>query len=380
MAPANRLTHLIVGIFLCAALGNAADAVADDYETNADYQGLAVAIDRQPPKSPKHRARKIQGAWVRLSYVVTADGRAIDPIIVDSSGGIDFENEVRKVLQSWRFEDSVTGAELPYNIVETRFTIRGKGKGTTRKFARYSRHIMKNLQAGNVVKAREHADEAVRIGGWNLYESTILWLMLGRIEGAEGDDVGQLEMYLRALAVGNERSLQRDARLDLLEKIFNLQAGFGQYAAALQTYERLAAINGSDLVEERLAPRMAEVRALFDSQDTIAAKASIAAPCDCDEGEALWSYLPQRRAFSFANLDGNVERFEARCELQRIGGQVVTGRTWTLPEEWGACQVFVFGDHGATFDFLGHTAGAAGAGSDAVVAANRAPETDNRTR
>jgi len=59
---------------------------------------------------------------VQLSYVVTPDGRAIDPIIINSSGGPEFEDEMRKVTESWRFEPSVTGAELPFNVSNTRFT------------------------------------------------------------------------------------------------------------------------------------------------------------------------------------------------------------------------------------------------------------------
>ena len=377
MATAIPFQQFMGGIAVSTVLAMPAVAAEDDYETNADYRGLAVAIDRQLPKSPKDRKRRMQEAWVRLSYVVTPNGRAIDPIVVNSSGGVDFENEVRKVTEDWRFEESVTGEELPYNVVDTRFTIRGKGKGTTRKFARYSRHIMKSLHTGNVEIARKHADETVRIGGWNLYESTILWLMLGRIEGAEGDDVGKLDAYLRALEVGDERSLQRDARLDLLEKIFELQADFGQYAAALNTYERLEAVNGSHLAEKRLAPRVAEVRELFETLDTVVARANIAAPCNCKEGDALWSYVPARRIFSFANINGNVERFEARCERQRISADVVIGRTWSLPDEWGACQVFVFGSDGATFDFLGHARGSVGAGNEEAVAENHVPDSGN---
>ena len=74
----------------------------------------------------------------------------------------------------------------------------------------------------------------------------------------------------------------------------------------------------------------------------------------CDEGQPLWHYVPARRTFSFDNLNGEVERFEARCEDARISGPVVTGKTWTLDDSWGACRVFVFGDGGATFDFLEH--------------------------
>ena len=88
--------------------------------------------------------------------------------------------------------------------------------------------------------------------------------------------------------------------------------------------------------------------------DPIRAKATIANPCDCDAGEPLWSYTPVRRSFSFAEVDGNVERFEARCDNHRISADVEPNTQWSLPDEWGSCQVFVFGDDSATFDFIEH--------------------------
>jgi hypothetical protein len=90
------------------------------------------------------------------------------------------------------------------------------------------------------------------------------------------------------------------------------------------------------------------------SDDITTAKATLYNPCDCDEGEPLWHYAPARRTFSFANTSGNVERFEARCEGQRISADVESDKTWTLEPVWGFCRVIVFGNDGATFEFLEH--------------------------
>ncbi len=356
MTMAKRYKQIVGGFILMmlTMASSAADKNKDKYDTKSNYNGLAVAIDRELPASPGNKVRRTHEAWVRISYVVTPDGRAIDPIVVDSSGGANFENEVRKVTERWRFEPTVSGAELPYNIADTRFTVIGRGKGTTRKFARHARHIMTALQRENAELARRQANTAVDDGGWSLYESTILWLMVGRIEGAEGNDLGQLEMYRRGLAVSDSRSLRSNARIDLLEKIFELESRLGHYAAALATLETLRGIRGNDKAVERLEARADEISKILAHSEIVTAKATVALPCNCDEGVALWEYKPVRRTFSFANLVGNVERFEARCEHQRVSGTVDTERKWSLEKDWGNCQVFVFGDDGASFDFLGH--------------------------
>ncbi len=378
----TQLKHAPRAIALSLLVLSPALAYDDGDNTDASFRGLAVAIDRPLPASPRHRLRKLQAAWVELNYVVTADGRAIDPIIVNSSGGIDFENEVRKVIDSWRFEASVTGTELPHNVVETRFLMLGRGKGTTRRFARHSSHIMKNLHSGNVEKARDIADSTVRLGGWNLYESTILWLMLGRIEGEEGDEVEQLEMYQRALAISDERSLRRQGRMDLLEDIFGLQSGFGHYAEAMHTYKALAEVPGSDEVVEKIRPRAEEISLMLQNDSVLIAKATIANPCDCEEGAPLWSYTPARRIFSFANLSARVRKFEARCERQRISGTTVPDVKWTLDDDWGYCQVFVFGEDGASFDFLEHLreGGAIGKPDETAVAGTHLLDQKSRSQ
>ena len=69
----------------------------DEFETDVDYNGLAVAVDRAVPEFPRHVPRRLQEGWVQMSYIVTPDGRATDPIIINSSGGPEFEHEVRKV-------------------------------------------------------------------------------------------------------------------------------------------------------------------------------------------------------------------------------------------------------------------------------------------
>ena len=46
---------------------------------------------------------------------------------------------------------------------------------------------------------------------------------------------------------------------------------------------------------------------MLAGDDPIAAQATLFNSCGSDEGEPLWTYVPARRTFSFAALNGNVE-------------------------------------------------------------------------
>gem|GEM_PF-1268366 len=352
MRDANYGAALQRGLAILAIASVPALVIAEEYDIAAESQGRAILIEKGDADYPGSTVRSGQEGWVRASYVLTPDGRAIDTIIMDSSGGPGFESGVVGTLEGSQFEP--TTIELPNNVVDFRHEIRRGRDAATSNFIRRTRRIMTHLLNDEIEPAREQADEAYELGGWNLYESTMLWLMLGRIEGAEGNHAGKLEMYKRALAMSNSKAIPREDRIELLEKIFLLQSHFEQYAAARRTANLLEGASGAEDAVGRITARSSEIDRILAEEDTVAAKATIVNPCDCEEGAPLWHYAPARRTFSFDNASGNVERFEARCETHRISGAVEFDKTWTMSPEWGSCRVFVFGVDGATFDFVEH--------------------------
>lgn len=351
---ANLARNATVSL-LCAILLPIGTAEARNYKFSVKNSGRTLtAIEQPAPSYPDGGVHRGQEGWVRMSFAVTPGGRAVDPIIVDSSGGGPFEAEARKAMLQWIFEAPGSGEEAPNNLVNIRSETRHGRDAATKDFIRRYRRIMTHVQYEETAEARAQLDDAAQLGGWNLYESAMLWLMAGRVAGLEGDTVAKLEFYERALAVGTRKVLQAAERQDILQKIFAMQDEFGQYAAAKRTYASL-----TSMLERRPAPaeieaRMTEIEEMLASSDLITARAAIYNPCDCAAGEPLWYYRPARRTFSFANLDGNVERFEARCDKKRIRGDVEEGESWTLAPDWGSCRLFVFGEDGASFDFLEH--------------------------
>ena len=358
----RRLLAAIIGISLAAPVW------AEKYEIDVWNSGAtATAVEQPDPAYPKDLEKSGQEGWVRMHFVVAPDGRAIDPLIIDSSGGTAFEDEARKALAGWRFTPPESGNEDAHNLVNIRSEISGSRDSATRGFRRDHQRIVLDLVHERNEDARAKMDELYESGGFNTYESTMLWLMMGRVDGAENNEAGKLECYRRALAVSTPRTLRVENKRGLLEKIFELEDQFGHYTNALQAFRSLKAASGKVEINEEVAARAAQIEELVDGDESIVAQAAIYNPCNCEAGEPLWYYKPARRTFSFANLSGNVESFEARCEHQRVQGPVKAGTKWTLAPEWGSCRVFVFGDDGATFEFVEHPAGAEDGTPNAVA-------------
>lgn len=351
----DQKTAALAALTLVAAAA-VRPAAARTHDIDIDNIAVAAtAVDQPPPSFPGGGIRTGQEGWVRLHYVITADGRGADPIVVDSWGGIEFERSARAAVSTWRFEPP--GTELANNTSDVRFEMYRRNRrsyAASSNFLRRYRRIMTHIYFEEIAEAREQVDDTLALGGWNLYESTMLSLMAGRVAGAEGNDTGKLQNYRRALRMDKPRAVDGDDRRDLLVRLFRLQFERAQYAAAMQTIETLRAEPGSGQDLAGLESEAQRASELLGGPGTVAARATLYNPCACDEGEPLWSYAPSRGTFSFASLDGNVERFEVRCERDRFGGAVETDRRWSLPGDPGQCIVFVFGEDGASFEFVEH--------------------------
>lgn len=357
MKPVYQLHHRLIATVV--AIAASAPVFAEKYDVDVrNSTATAAPVEQAAPVYPQGLAETGQEGWVRMHFVVTPEGQAIDPVIVDSGGGASFEDEARKALGEWQFEAPASGIEDAHNLVNIRYEVRNSRDSATKSFRREHQRVVLDLVHERNDGARGKLDALVAEGGFNTYESTMLWLMVGRVEGVENNDSGKLECYHRALAVSTRSTLRVENKLGLLEKIFHLEDQFGQYAAAMRTYQSLEMASGKRAINEEIAARAQEIQALMDGDADLVAQAAVYNPCDCEAGVPLWYYKPARRTFSFANLSGNVTSFEARCENQRVQGPVESGTEWTLAPEWGSCRVFVFGDDGATFDFVEHPAGA----------------------
>jgi TonB family protein len=53
---------------------------------------------------PIKAARRNQEGWVRFTYVITEEGKVIDPVVTDSSGERSFEKEALRAIKKWKFK------------------------------------------------------------------------------------------------------------------------------------------------------------------------------------------------------------------------------------------------------------------------------------
>ncbi len=216
-------------------------AVAKGYDIAIETVDMkAEPVEQALPEFPTKDVKKRQEGWVEVNFVVSPDGKAVDPIVTRSVGGDAFEKSAIEAIKSWRFVPA--DGESGSNTVQMRFENSKDSGKASRKFTQYYRMILTDLASEKVLKARISLDRARRAGGWNLYESTILDIVEAKVAEAEGDATGRLAALRRALHLGNEAALTVKTRREILRGMIQVETSLRQYASARESLAELQLI------------------------------------------------------------------------------------------------------------------------------------------
>jgi TonB family protein len=324
----------------------APNVLADDASQLRVY---AKPVERSAPRYPAHELRRNQQGWVVLNYVVADDGRVVEPVVEQSSGSRAFEDAAMRTVRNWRYEPARLNGE-PVQQCKTKvriaFTMHGAQDKVSKPFYNRYRKIERTLGDGDVDGASAALDAAFHGEGLSLGEMSWLWAMEARIAGVRGDTGHQLEALRRATA-GSSEWLSEDLQTGLLTTRTALELERGELSAALHSYTELASIDSADTAQ--LEPFIEQIKSLVDSDELFFADAIIGGNPNCESCESQWQYQPLRRAIEFADVEGELDNLELRCEWQRFVDEAREGVTWNIPESWGDCSIVVFGTPGTTF-------------------------------
>ena len=187
-------------LFLAAVAFATPQALADEL---TQYRIAAMPIERSAPRYPAHELRRNEQGWVVLNYVVTDDGRVIEPVVEESSGSRSFEDAAMSAVESWRYEPArLNGKPVQQCKTQVRvvFAIEGAEDKVSRPFYTRYRNIEKTLDGGDIEAAAAELEIAFESEGLTLAEMSWLWAMEARILGIQGDKAAQLAALRRATA------------------------------------------------------------------------------------------------------------------------------------------------------------------------------------
>ncbi|MBM4383772.1 MAG: energy transducer TonB [Deltaproteobacteria bacterium] len=308
----------------------------------------AKPVERRNPSYPATAISRWKEGWVVVSYCIDATGAVRDPVIDRSSGAKEFERAALNSIPKWKYEPAtLDGAPVEQCATQVRLSFNMEGPlGARQEFAKPWRAAQKLIDANDLAGAEAKLSELVPE---NNYESARMHFARARIAEKRNDRRAQYEetQSARRFEYGVEKRLKADATRSAFALATNLQL----WADALSLYEELKTEYPKEL-SEPLRNVGEEIAGKVKGDKAIATAGELTCRCDKEAQPALWEARLLRREFGFVDVVGKIERFELRCQGRRFTAKFETAKNWRVPDEWGACRLYVFGDEGAKFRLI----------------------------
>lgn len=307
----------------------------------------ATAIKKIAPKYPKNAARNKQEGWVRLSFVVKEDGSVELPIIEDSSGIKSFEKAAKNAVKAWRFDPATRDGktiEQCQNSVQLNFKMNKATKAASRRFVKQYRKILKLINDKKLDKAKQALDDFAKKPRQNFYEDKFFFSLKASYFQAIGDNRQELA-NLRKLIPTGENYLSKGSYVYSIARAFQLALLNNELSSNLYFYDKLKKFDEKHEKVTELAPYIEDINALINGPEHIFVAAQI-------NERDHWNHYLARKSFTFANIEGELNSVDIRCDNHFSSYALESKKQWNIPSSWGKCQLFVKGEQGAKFHLV----------------------------
>ncbi|MGB0986223.1 MAG: energy transducer TonB [Pseudoalteromonas spongiae] len=302
----------------------------------------AEAIERVPPKYPINAARNGKEGWVQLSFVVEPDGSTSNIIVEDSSNEA-FEKYALRSIKKWKYSPATKDGkpiQQCRNQVQLDFKLSNTPKGASKWFFRQYRLANRYLEENKLEDAKEIAKKIEEKGRWNAYEDMYYAILNSLIAEQSKDNEAELNAIKSVLGY---RELQKEEQYSAFAtRAFSLAVELQLYGDAKSIFENLQTHYSDNPNVAKLIPYYDQITAYLASDKPLVIDAEIGK-------RDFWSYQLERSAFIIDNVVGNLTNLEVRCDNHHSQFLVESGNKWQIPESWGSCSVYVFGDTNAKF-------------------------------
>ncbi|MBQ4876619.1 energy transducer TonB [Pseudoalteromonas luteoviolacea] len=340
--------NLISAMLLVTASAQANAELATQKDAVLDGKVIdAVPLDRPAAIYPRLAAERGREGWVQLSYVVNEQGEVESAVIEKSSGEASFERSALKAVKQWQFKPALQNnkpIKQCKNQVQLMYHLPEPYRGVSRSFLTRYKKIVKRIDKNELESVPELFQEIEERKLKNFTEDSYYWVAKARYFAKKDERENELRAIVRIIQL-DQGYIPDDMYIAYLTRAIVLNMEQSKLKYALSTFDRLSKISGAEASVEMLAPYIDKVHALIeDDSKTIWVNGKIT--------KSLWSHQLVRNAFSISDIQGNLDTLEVRCDNQFSSYEVKTGLQWNIPKSWQGCQVYVYGEQGASFNLV----------------------------
>ncbi|WDE07382.1 TonB family protein [Thalassomonas viridans] len=356
--PLNKgLLPLSVSTIMLFSLGFASHAdakPASDSPQAVKVKQIATITDavvehRVEPRYPTDEARSGREGWTILSYVIETDGSVSNVLVEESSGRRSFDKAAVKAAKKWRYQPALENGkpvQQCQNRVKIDFSIQGVNGSVSRKFLQQYKEIIALIESDELVQAKEKIEQLKTFKQWRLSEEMYFSLARASYARKTGNKKLELTSLERALAANGDH-LNPEFYLSTLQHIYNLNLSLNRLHDALATYDKIAGTAGDEALIKRFRENKQKIEDFINGEQDIVLNGAI--------GKTnTWSHTLVRKAFSLANITGELHKLDVRCANKRHVFTVENNTSWEIPQNWQRCSIYVYGDKQSQFQLIEH--------------------------
>lgn len=303
-------------------------------------------IERINPKYPMKAARSGQEGWVVVSFVIGKDGKVNSAIVEDSSNARMFNKATLRAVNKWVFEPTTVNGkaiEQCKNSVRMDFSLKNNEKGARHKFVSRYKNILSMMESKDYTSAGEAIVSLKKKGAWNLYEDA--WL--SSLEAKFFNKTGNIDSEMKALSHISSASqdyLNMDITLNHLIRLFNIYLGRNHFSDALSIAKKIKKKDTEQRVYPKFISTVSKIENFIASGDNYLVKGVIQ--------DGVWHYDLARQSFSFQGDTDKLRKLDIRCDNKHLTYQVSQQSTWTIPNSYGQCSVYIYGDEHSSVELV----------------------------
>jgi hypothetical protein len=282
--------------------------------------------------------------------MVDAEGRAFEPVIMDSSGHSSFHAAAIRALERSRFDPAMLNGKpiIGSMTVLYRFDLGVDSYGATQRFSGAYTRWQDALTRENRHDVEESLGRLEDIGATNHYENALLGLARYSSARLYGTEVEQIQHINQALSLASSPDdssfLDEELVRNLRRALLQLQIRNNRFSEALGTFELMEASGDTEALTQFRDPIAALQEFRNDDSEYLI-------PLRLDE-HGLTGLQLFKDQFAFIDGEGELNEVVLRCEREHVAFVVERDILYNVEPQWGDCSIQILGRAGADFLLL----------------------------
>jgi len=310
----------------------------------------AKPVERIAPKYPINAARMRREGWAKLSYVIEKDGSVSNILVEDVSGYKGFGKASVKAMEQWKFKPAFENGKAVQqcqNSVQMDFAMdygKKNSLAVSRDFLRLYNNALDALKAKDFPLVEEKIEKIEKIKVWKRANAVYTYLIKAEYAKALGNAKKELEYLQKSTSF---TSLPKEMYFSILQQQYLLNIKLNNIVSAYDTLNKIMAMDEAKSNMSIFQDHKKKLDDFIAKGTDIVVNGQLLEPY-------TWHHKLLRNSFSLLANKGALQEVDVRCANKRHVFSIGENSTWTIPEKWQRCSVYIKGDKEATFKLVEH--------------------------